>query len=435
MKSYELIADGEQIVKELAARMNAGKIGLQDAEQRIVGFLNWVGDLMVQEVVAGVEEPTQANRIMVDGEVAVFDQVRNLRFINRFGETVVRPRRCYKFVDQRGSFAPLDAKLGIEGCFGFSPLMTMLICLLGADESYERSATKLEALLGFAVSSTAVQRTTEKTGERIPDDPTELIDADERGQRCPLMVVEVDGTTSPQISPQPGVTGRESLRAETCWKECNLVVIEKRDADNEITDRWTGARYGPRMDFEPYAAQAGMQMGFMAAEQTLFIADGAHHNWELAATHFPGSVQILDYYHAAEHLGKFCQLLPGSQRTPQLRKWEKLLYQGEALQLIHELKGAVWKLADTDDGWKHINYFENNKERMDYGRYRACGWPMGSGSVEGQCKFVVGRRFKGNGMRWRPHDNECVLRTRLAVLNGDLKRYFQPRSEVWNEAA
>ena len=94
--------------------------------------------------------------------------------------------------------------------------MTMLICMLGADESYERSATKLEALLGYAVSSTAVQRTTEKTGERIPDDPAELIDAAQHGQPCPLMVVEVDGTTSPQISLLLGVTGRKSLRAQSC---------------------------------------------------------------------------------------------------------------------------------------------------------------------------------------------------------------------------
>ena len=434
MKSHELVSSAERIVKELSGRLNAGQLGLQDAEQRIVEFLNWVGDLMVQEVVEGVEEPTRANRIMVDGEVAVFDQVRNLRFINRFGEYVLRPRRCYKFLNRPGSFAPVDAKLGIEGCFGFSPLMTMLICLLGADESYERSASKLEALLGYAVSSTAVQRTTEKTGERIPDDPAELIDGAEHGQPCPLMVVEVDGTTSPQISPQPGVTGRESLRAQTCWKECNLVVIEKRDG-NEITDRWTGARYGPRKDFEPYAAQAGMQMGFMGAEQTLFIADGARHNWELAATHFPGAVQILDYYHAAEHLAEFCHLLPASDRHSQLRKWTKLLYHGEALQLIVDLQGAVWKLSDTDAGCKHITYFRNNQARMDYGRYRAADWPIGSGSVEGHCKFVVGRRFKGNGMRWRPHDNEGVLRTRLAVLNGDLEGYFQPRPEVWCEAA
>ena len=79
--------------------------------------MNWVGDLMVQEAVEGVEEPTRANRIMVDGEVAVFEQVRNLPFINRFGEYVVRPRRCYELASRPGSFVPLDANLGIEGYF------------------------------------------------------------------------------------------------------------------------------------------------------------------------------------------------------------------------------------------------------------------------------------------------------------------------------
>ena len=293
---------------------------------------------------------------MVHGEVAVFEQVRNLRFINR---VLPQPARQLRAAGR---------ELGIEGCFGFSPLMTMLICMLGAEEPYERSATKLEALLGYAVSSTAVQRTTEKTGE---PDPAELIDAAQHGQPCPLMVVEVDGTTSPQISPLPGVTGRKSLRAQTCWKECNLVVIEKRDG-KKVTDRWTGARYGPRKDFEPYAAQAGMQMGFMDAEQTLFIANDA----------LSGG-------------GADPGLLPcgWSMHDEHLRQWSTLLYNGEPLQLIVEMKGAVAKLTDADAGWKHINYFQNNQQRMDYGRYRAAGWPIGSGSVEGQCKFVVGRRL------------------------------------------
>ena len=55
MKSHELATSAERIVKELAARVNRGQIGLQDAEQRIVEFVNWIGDLMVQEVVEGVE--------------------------------------------------------------------------------------------------------------------------------------------------------------------------------------------------------------------------------------------------------------------------------------------------------------------------------------------------------------------------------------------
>ena len=239
MYTQELIAVAEGLVKELQGRINGGRMGLQDAEARILEMVNWIGDAMMQEVVAGLDEPTYANQITVGGEVAVFERVRNLRFINRFGEEVVRPRRCYRYRDRDGGVAPLDVQLGIDGCFGFSPLMTFLICLLGADESYARAAQKLEAVLGFKVSSTAVQRTTEKTGERIPDDPDALIDEQRQRQPCSLMVVEVDGTTSPQITEQEGVTGRDSLRAPTCYKECNLVVIEKH-ADDKVVDRWTG---------------------------------------------------------------------------------------------------------------------------------------------------------------------------------------------------
>ena len=112
-----------------------------------------------------------------------------------------------------------------------------------------------------------------------------------------------------------------------------------------------------------------------------------------------------------------------------------MMWEGEVLQMIHEMKRSLSKVTDTDEGWKQINYFTNNQDRMDYARYRDLGWPIGSGLVEGQCKLVVGRRFKGNGMRWRPHDNRCVLRTRLALLNGDLKRYFSPPDDCQIKAA
>ena len=51
---------------------------------------------------------------------------------------------------------------------------------------------------------------------------------------------------------------------------------------------------------------------------------------------------------------------------------------------------------------------------------------VGSGLVEGSCKFVA-KRFKGNGMRWKPQDNIRVLRVRVEKLNGNLHRYFQPQ--------
>ena len=108
--------------------------------------------------VAGLDEPISANQVTVDGEEAVFERVRNLRFINRFGEEVVHPRCCYRYRNRSGGVAPLDVKLGIDGCFGFSPLMTYLICMLGAAESYAGAAAKLRAMLEFAGSQSCCDR-------------------------------------------------------------------------------------------------------------------------------------------------------------------------------------------------------------------------------------------------------------------------------------
>ncbi len=76
-------------------------------------MVNWIGDAMVQEL-ACLDEPTCVNQISVGGEVTVFERVRNLRFINRFGEEVVRPRRWFRYRDRGGSVAPLDVKPGTQ---------------------------------------------------------------------------------------------------------------------------------------------------------------------------------------------------------------------------------------------------------------------------------------------------------------------------------
>ena len=99
------------------------------------------------------------------------------------------------------------------------------------------------------------------------------------------------------------------------------MVIEKQLT--KVVDRWTGGRYGPRQEFADYADQAGLRM-FLDAPRTLFLGDGARHNWELQQTHFPGAIPILDYYHAAEHLvtASCCLLrcaVPTSEACPRCR--------------------------------------------------------------------------------------------------------------------
>jgi hypothetical protein len=435
MKLKEFILQSEEIIKNLSEGINHSEISLKQAEERILEHVNRIGQIMVDEVVAGLTEPVGENRVMVGEKVAVFDGVRNLRFINRFGEVTVKPRRCYKYLNHKGGYYPLDEKLGIDGCGGFSPLMTYLQALFGACESFEHSEELLSSSMGFKVSATAIQRNTEATGARIDDRPYRIIDEKKRHESCELMVVQMDGTMSPQIHEQEGVTGRESLKQPTEYKECNLVIVEKHKGDQRI-DRWIGARYGPRKDFEEHVRRTGLQMGQLEAENVVFLADGAKSNWEIQRTNFSEAIPILDFYHATEHLGAFCTLMKDPAKgQKRYTGWAKMLLDGEVLQVIAEMKEALKETSNRSEGVKEINYYLNNRDRMKYKEYRDNGYPIGSGIVEGACKFVVGKRFKGSGMRWKKADNEKTLKVRLVKLNGLLPSYFVPKPQSWTLAA
>ena len=72
---------------------------------------------------------------------------------------------------------------------------------------------------------------------------------------------------------------------------------------------------------------------------------------------------------------------------------------------------------------------------QSYKEYRDHGFPIGSGLVEGSCKFVDGKRFKGSGMRWKMAENEKVLKVRLAKMDGFLPNLFTPKPQEWTAAA
>ena len=434
MELNDILTRSQILVKELAEGLNLGRCSFEQVEERILKFLYELGQGLEQEIFQGLQEPTNENSVHVGERTAVYAGKRNLRFLNRFGGEVILPRRCYKLRDGGGGWIPLDEKLGLDRCLGYSPLMSYLLSSFGGSEAFGRAASLLSEALGFGVSATAVQRNTEAVGERIPDNPFAMISAQQGHKPCELMVVEVDGTISPQILEKQGIHGRESLKQPTEWKECNVVVIQKMQGAKEI-ERWSGARYSKHQEFETYAGRAALAMGQHFAQKIVFLADGAHPNWELQQTNFPGSVGILDFYHASEHLGVFCDLLRDQRKAkPTHTRWAHMLLQGQALQVTQEMRRRADTVADRDSAIREINYFKNNLSRMDYDAYRAAGFPIGSGLVEGSCKFIVAKRFKGSGMRWKRQDNIRVLRVRVEKLNGNLHHYFHPQPQKWRPA-
>jgi len=431
MKLQEFVAQSGEVVNELSRAIENQQMGLKEAEERIQQFINRIGDLMVQEVLEGVKDPFTENRVWVENEEAVFDQVRTLRFRNRFGGITEKRRRCYKYLRRKGGYYPLDERLGVEKCGGFSPFLTFLQVRFGATQPFEESTDLLSKVLGFSISSTAVQWNTEHAGGQLGDDPYRVIEEKWRTRECEELIVQMDSTTSPQIQPVEGVTGRESLKAPTEWKMCHVGTVQRRQG-GKVQAEWTVARYGTMEAFGLHLGRTGLAMGVEKAKKLVFLSDGLPANWQICLDHFPGALQILDFYHASEHLGHFCGLYKNPEKGQQRYDgWYQMLLDGEVLQVIAEMKLDVHELSSSDEGWKHINYFSNNADRMSYDQYRDENLPIGSGKVEGSCKFVVGKRFKGSGMRWKKADNEKVLKARMAKINGYLESHYHPTPQPY----
>jgi len=161
-----------------------------------------------------------------------------------------------------------------------------------------------------------------------------------------------------------------------------------------------------------------------AQDTVICLGDGAAVNWKQFATHFPQRVEILDWYHAMEHLwtvghGVFGQ---GSERcVAWVKSQERALWEGhpeQVAQTLHALAEEEHGLAAAEA----IHYFETNRARMHYDRYRAAGYPLGSGSAESGCKQVVNVRMKQAGMRWSPQGAQAILNLRAALLAGQWKQ-------------
>lgn len=433
MKLTEFVSIAQELVKKQAEELNRGNLGLKEVEEHIVALVNQIGHELLQMVIDRIVEPTCENAIIVQKETARYRSTDTVTLKDRFGGEVVICRRRYG-LKGGGSICPLDDRLGLTQCHGFTPLMTYLQAFFGACDPYAHAAERLSAATGTKVSATALEKNTEKTGENIESRPIRSIKG--RMGPCDLMVVEMDGTMSPQIMQEEGLTGRDSLRKPTEYKECNVGIIEKRH-QGKVIDRWTGAQYGPRSQFESYFREAGMKMGRHQAQEIVFVADGAKHNWAFCSAHLKTATQILDFFHATEHLAAFCELY-GSNALLKKAKFiclKELVHEGQILTALADMRADMQRSkspSDREAAQKEISYFETNKDRMAYDQYRAQGFPIGSGMIESGCKLVVGKRFKGNGMRWKKKDNQNTLNTRLAVVNNTLSSEFTRKADRWS---
>ncbi len=225
-----------------------------------------------------------------------------------------------------------------------------------------------------------------------------------------------------------------TVHTEGDWHEVRVATATADDARGEQVARQSRARFLPVADFAWVLLLLARGVGYPNARLRAFVADGAHWLWKLAEDYFPSAIQILDWYHLAEHVHKaagavFGEGSAGAKAWAEARKED--LWQGQAAAVLRAVEQELARVRSPSKRSALVElrtYLENNRGRVDYPRYRALGLPVGSGQVEAQCKSLVGARCKQAGMRnWTFAGAEAVLRLRAALQDGSYVRLWQQR--------
>lgn len=346
-------------------------------------------------------------------------------------------RHYYHCADCGQGFCPWDGILLLTPQ-ALSPAAEEVTCIAGVQNPFAEASHKtLCRLAGLRLSESTVERTTEAAGQRV----VEAFRAGKTfGGSTPwAWHKDAEGKTLAYVSVDATGVGQQGPGgAEADGRMANVAVIynpvpESRTAwaEPEAARRpaWQ-ARYlaslEPLADLGTQFRRQGAQVGMDEAERWIAISDGGNGLEDFLNMNFPRvEAVILDFYHAAEHVGNLAKAWHPTDETAaaQLReRWcHQLKHEGGTALLasLRELplqgRSRSARQAYADE----VRYFENHVHRMDYPSYCAKGWQIGSGPVESACKRVVGQRLKGAGMRWGEDGANAVCHLRALFLSDD----------------
>jgi hypothetical protein len=342
-------------------------------------------------------------------------------------------RHYYRCPHCRHGACPRDALLGLRA-HDLTPAADEAVCLAGVLASFAEAAEKtLPRLAGLHLAESTVERATEAAGARLAE---ALAAGGTFGPPQPwAWHRDAEGRTVAYVlgdSTGVGLQGPGGAAAE--GKMANVAVVANPVPEDRA--RWADparpepppwqARYLAAVRPWPELGEAlrrqGGQVGMDRAERWVAIADGANGLEGFLAKNFPRlEAVILDFWHAAEYLGKLAKALhPKDERAAEAWRgpWcHRLKHEGGAavLAALHGL--PVRGAAARECLQEVVTYFTNQVHRMDYPAYRAKGWCIGSGVVESACKRVVGQRLKGGGMRWGADGADALCHLRALFLS------------------
>lgn len=359
-----------------------------------------------------------------DGEYDAGKRAKTVRLLS--GDIRVK-RTCYYNKEKKKGRYPFDDALGLIN--GSTPALVAKAMRMAAKDPYAEAADTFEVNLRRRMTPDILMTFPAALGGRACEFLASNESPDQRTPEC--VCVLGDGTGMPMR--------REELKG---------VKGKQKDGKAKTREIKVGAMFAMTPNLNPdqkpvrdpdttsYVATSDRKDAFgnllrgeydrrfpVAPAVTLFIGDGAPWIWNIRRVYFPFAVEILDFYHAAEHLESILKMLRYSEKEKKklFRKWRRWLLAGKITALIDDAEN---RLGEHKGAAKALAYFRKNKARMKYNEYRVKGWFIGSGVVESACKTVVGARFKQSGMFWSKKGLDALLPFRVAFKS---ERY----EELW----
>ncbi len=420
-----------QRFEELLAAVTEPKAQTLDAVEREAfrGLLE-VGRLMLETRLAAEAARDQAPEVAGPcGRKLPYHSHKPVSYRSVFGEIEVK--RAYYWEEGCGEgFCPLDARLNLPERKDSYVLQEWAL-RMGVAESFDEVQAGLSELLGLEVPKRQLETYARDAGAagRTFYEEHQAPRPKEEG---PILVVQADGKGVPMKKPVPAEApkrlkkGQKRDKKKMAWVGVVYTMEPRRgeEEDPKPLGKEVFAELEKREDFgQELLERAALRE--KRVKRKAFLGDGQREIWDLAKDLFSEYEPILDWMHASEYLWKAAYLwLPES--SPEAKAWverqQKRFREGRVKEVIREIRklardGTIRGKARREAAQKIADYYQKNRERMRYDRYRRMGLPIGTGAVEGTCRYLVKDRMERSGMRWTVEGAQAMLTLRGAYVS------------------
>jgi hypothetical protein len=428
-----------------SGRRKSGHLDLEAIEMAVRSAMHHAGATALSELLRFPAPATEQRALpCACGHHAHYRELRSKPVLTAVGKVEVsRPYYLCPHCHE-GQF-PADADLDIENA-DFSPGVRRMQAMVGQDAPFDHGRQQMKLLADLEVTTKSVERTAEAIGADIAVREQEEIHRAVQldlpivmGKPIPVVYIQLDGTGVPVVKKetlgragktegQPAHTREAKLGSvftQTTWDEEGYALRDP-GSTTYVGAIETAQEFGLRLYLE------GCKRGWNRAQKKAVIGDGAEWIWNIADQHFPGAIQIVDLYHARQHLWELARKLFPNQQAEQAR-WmvvhkDALLDEGKIEDLVASLRSIVSSNPELSEKIRiEADYFEKNTERMRYPEFRAQHLFVGSGVIEAGCKTVIGSRLKQSGMFWTVRGANAIIALRCCHLNNRFEDYWEAR--------